>query len=105
MNINGEIGSNNLNRNNITLKPNLNSNNTNTNLSSNLYFLDENFKITNKKANFQKASLNDQAKTLNTLNRDENKINGVGGNVLGNHSNSFRLPQVKSIDSKFKNLF
>lgn len=101
MNLNGDMIGNNLNRNNITLKPNLNSNNTSTNLSSNLYFLDENFKITNKKANFQKNPLNDQAKNLNTLSRDENKINGVGGSMLGNHGNSFRLPQVKSIDSKY----
>ena len=76
-----------------------------THNSSNLYFLDENFKISTKHKNtFQRTSVSEQsvAKPVITNSKDESpKMNGNPKNNLLNHHNSFRLPHVKPFDCKF----
>ena len=79
---------------------NNNNNNAHTHNSSNLYFLDENFKISTKKNNFR-TSINEQSKPVLAKDDSSSKSNGSLNKSVLNHHNSFRLPQVKPFDCKY----
>lgn len=95
-------------RNMINLKGNsfangLNNTSPHAHNSSNLYFLDENFKISTKKNSYQRVNASNESinKPIVSNSKDDSiKTNGnVKNNVL-NHHNSFRLPQVKPFECK-----
>jgi len=95
-------------RNMINLKGNNFANNVNNNSpqthnSSNLYFLDENFKISTKKNAYHRNNVSNESINKSNVSHskdDSTKTNGNTKNSVLNHHNSFRLPQVKPFDCK-----